>query len=100
MKLWRATVEVEVFIASEDEPSDFDIRGAAADEIDDNGAGDVFQAEEVERLADIPPEWRDTLPYGDADDKTCEEIYEAAKAARLEKAYNSPLPNQKELPLE
>ena len=101
LKLWIATVEVEVLIASEEEPSDFDIKDAASEELRDNmHAGEVVGgAVIVDRLHDVPQDWRDSIPRGDADDKTCEQIVNEYLDAEAEAASKRPMPNQTCLPL-
>jgi hypothetical protein len=104
LKLWKARVEVEVFMAAENEPSNFDFRNAAKEALSYGGeAGcDVCDIEEAETLSDVPSYWRDAIPegYENSDDMTCEQIVAATSAARLEAIRNAPLPNQIPLPLE
>jgi hypothetical protein len=102
LKLWKATVEVEVLIASEHRPHDYQIVDAAADEMRDNSlsAADPWEPEEVCSLSDIPESWRESLPRGDnPDDLTCQQIFDAMEERRAEAIRNAPMPNQMELPL-
>ena len=100
MKLWTATVEVTVLIASDDEPSDYEIEDAAREEMDNSGCDTHYGATTVDALKDIPKEWRGSIPHGDADDKTCEQIVNEYLDAEAEEAGKRPMPNQTSLPLE
>jgi hypothetical protein len=102
MKLWKATVEIEVLIASEEEPDDFTVIEEAEEEMRDNGqsCAEVHSLDEVLSHADIPEPWRASIPRGDADDLTCEQILDAAIEARKAEALSKPMPNQMELPIE
>lgn len=101
MRLWKATVEVEVLIASEAEPSDRTIISAAKDEIADNSlsCAESYPAQEIICFNEIPKDWRDSIPRGDVDDLTCEQIVEAVIEANKQAAYQRPMPNQTSLPL-
>ena len=102
MKLWKATVEVEVLIASEEIPDDFDVERAAKREMADNGGDVLWPAEEIQRLFDVPEEWLDTIPRGTTKckpDKTCRQIMEAYLDAKEAEAMRRPMPNQKALEL-
>lgn len=101
LRLWRATVEVEVYIASEEEPSDMECQEAAEAELSDGNEVEVWPVEEVSKLSELSEDWIDSVPRGNANGeyKTCRQIVNEAEDARLEKAWNTPLPNQKELPL-
>lgn len=100
MKLWRATAEVEVLIASEEEPDVYAITDAAEAEMRDNsGCLGMFSADLIEDHNDIPKEWRGSIPRGDAKG-TCEQILDAYLEAERERKLAAPCPGQKELPLE
>lgn len=76
MKLWQArvTYDVDVVIASEDEPCDMDWQDAARQEIDDRSysMGDVGRARQVKSPTDLPRDWVNAIPRGDVDnDRTC-----------------------------
>lgn len=102
MRLWKATVEVEVLIASEDEPLTDEIVSAAEDEIKDNGPHccDVTFVSECESLPDVPEDWLDTLPRGDSGDQSCRAMMEAILDAREQEQMRRPMPNQKPLALD
>lgn len=79
-KLWKATAEVEVFIVSEKEPSDFDIADAVEEELRNNGAFEsISSCHEVSDVKFVPSIWRDGLPYGDHDNKTVEQFLSEVK---------------------
>lgn len=101
MKLWTATVEIEVLIASESAPDDEAIIYEAEEELRDNGSScaEVRSVDEVLDYADIPEPWRSSIPRGDAD-RTCEQILDAAIEARKAEALKRPMPNQIELPIQ
>ena len=104
MKLWLCSASIEVVIASETEPTDFEIQEAAEDEVRDSSLEADGFPRAITKLGSIPQHWRDSLPRGDIeetafDDMTCEEILEEIERQRLEKAANSPMPNQTSLPL-
>lgn len=101
MKLWKATVEVEVLIASEESPTDDDIADAVAQEMDDNSpyCCDIGHAFQIDELSEIPDDWLDTLPQGEHGSKTCRQIMEAYLDAKEQAAARRPMPNQKELSL-
>ncbi len=98
MKLWKVTCSIEVLIASEEEPTDYECTNAAIDEASDNGMDMDGEPEEITDLSDIPESWAGTVPRGEAD-ATCEQIVVAGIAEREKDAWNAPMPNQKELPL-
>lgn len=100
-KLWKATVEIEVVIASENPPGDYVIMDAAKAEIQDGNDSVVIvgYGEEIKHPDFIPHEWQHSIPRGEPEGKTCEQIVEAVEAARLEAIRNAPMPNQIPLPL-
>lgn len=101
MRLWTATVEIQVLVASEDEPSDYDIRDAAREEMRDSGGVMYGNAVEITSLKDIPEAWRGSIPRGDeAGDQTCEQIVNARIDQLKAEAWNKPMPNQTALKLE
>lgn len=102
LKLWKATVEVEVFVAAETQPSTWDFADAAREEIFNNhDNASVYDEDQVEAIDEVPQVWLEAIPqgYGNHDDLTCQQIVEANEAARLEAVRNSPMPNQIPLPL-
>lgn len=103
LKLWKATVEIDIYVASENQPSDWEFADAAADEIRDNQQGaDVYAAAEVCELSEVAEVWRDSLPRGseNRDDLTCQQIVESVQARRAEAVRNAAMPNQMNLPIE
>lgn len=104
MKLWKATVEVEVCIASEQEPDDGEIKDCAEQAIKDSC--DSYGVREITSFDEIPGDWRDCEPfqggsYGRYSTKEkCEHFVEAAIRASEVAAWNAPMPNQIPLPLD
>jgi hypothetical protein len=103
MKLWKATVEVQVCIASEQEPDDGEIKDCAEKAIADSC--DSYGAEEITSFDDIPEDWRDCEPYQGGSggrystNERCEHFVEAAIKAHELAAWNAPMPNQMALPI-
>jgi hypothetical protein len=101
MKLWSCTVEVEVLMASDDEPGQWEMAQAAEDELSDNRDCAFATSMEITKHSEIPEEWRGSVPRGDdADDMTCEEVLEQAIKEHEAEALKRPMPNQMALPIE
>jgi hypothetical protein len=100
MKLWKATIEIEVLIASEEAPDDEAVIYEAEDELRDNsGCAEVTSVDEVLSYADIPNPWQKSIPRGDAEYLTCEQILDTAIEARKVAALSKPMSNQMVLPI-
>lgn len=100
MKLWTATAEITVLIASEDEPNRRAIaRAARAEAIDNLDQLETYGAQPIESLKEIPPDWLYSIPRGDAEYMTCEQIVNAYLDAKAADAAKRPMPNQISLPL-
>jgi hypothetical protein len=93
MPLWKATVsiEMELVVASDDEPTDSDFRFAARDEIHENGVYgvDCGPISRVVGPADIPREWRDSAPH-EGDGESCFNTLFMEAQARAEAALPDP----------
>lgn len=73
VKLWRVEVTKVVYVlAATREHAERDAEGYANEEYD----ADVF-GHEIETLREVETEWRDSLPYGGADDRTIEQWFAA-----------------------
>ena len=88
MKLWKASIEIDVLYASDKEPTDTQLYAAAAKE-SASGKGLVYGPFPVRHAGDLPEFTEGVVPYGDAGGKTCEQInhenLEAARAKAAEK---------------
>jgi hypothetical protein len=89
--LWKATVTyyVDVLIASDDEPTDDEMRCAANNEMRENGStngGWTEPPEHITRILQLPPSWAGCVPYGDdesnPDERTCLQILDAYEVPR------------------
>ena len=92
MRLWRTTVEVEVFIASDEAPSDTEAQYAAKEELD-NLSGDVSPIHEILSLKEIPKAWLDSVPQ-DGGNLTCQQIVIARLDELDAEKAKQPMPNQ------
>lgn len=82
-RLYRVQVEWCFYAMAEDE---IDARLLFRDASDDADCFDAAKyADEADR-ATLDSEWRDSIPYGEKDDRTCEEILAADAAAAAERA--------------
>lgn len=102
MRLWKCTCEIEVLIASEEEPTGYEIADAASDEMRDNSLDccEAFGPEEITDLKEIPKSWLDSSPRGECQDKTCEQIVTERLEELEAEALRTPMPNQMPLPLD
>jgi hypothetical protein len=75
-KLFRSEIELTMFVVAEDEAEAWDlIRLHARDEIDniiDGNLGDATPYE-VFNKQELDFNWQDSYPYGDNENKTCQE---------------------------
>lgn len=72
MKLYMVQVTKIVYVLAENErQAELDGPGYAADE----GSADV-EVYETNSIESTDPDWRDAIPYGGAEDKTCRQIFE------------------------
>lgn len=72
MKLFMVLVTKIVYVLAEDaRQAELDGPGYAADEA--SADVEVYETSSVEST---DPDWRDAIPYGGADDKTCRQILE------------------------
>jgi hypothetical protein len=90
MKLWRATVELTVYLLAEDAPEARHVApGAAAEEMGDGYYPDAVDVREVESVEDIDPDWREAIPRNNGRSfLTCAEFI----AARLDSQAPSDAP--------
>lgn len=70
--LWRVTVEYTMLVVADNE------RQAEAEAVynaREDGEPDLTTAREVRAIEDVPPDWRDSLPFGGdpKDERTCRE---------------------------
>ncbi len=95
LKLWRAFCEIEVFIASDLEPDEHEIKQSARYEADDSSeAFRVIGVRIVRELKEIPEDWQDSLPRGEETDLNCQQIVEQYLDARDKQLASQPMPNQ------
>lgn len=75
-RLWRVKVEFEMFVFAKN--SDEAV-AVARQRQNEEAASDVFgknlhAPRIVKRIADVPADWHDAIPWGGEDALTCEEI--------------------------
>lgn len=76
MKIWRISVETELYFVTEDDkpPTSWQLEQAARDEVSLNGA-DIHVVDEVKDEKDIYSPWdAECLPYGKCRDLTMKQI--------------------------
>jgi hypothetical protein len=74
MKLYEVKIERSIMVMAESETKAAELGWYhEKDELDNDG---VLGAWQIENIQEVPPEWRDSIPYGGVDDKTCAQILE------------------------
>lgn len=96
-RLWRVELTHVLYVVTEEE-----VKGAAQDTAEDVDQSQVHNenpesviATEVIKRDAIDREWRDALPYGIIEDKTCEQVFTEIEP-EIKKRYDDP--NQMKLP--
>lgn len=79
MKLYRVTVEHTFFMTAEDDDDAACNAPYCAAEAMKNDQLDLITEQEVESLDEIPEEWRNSYPYGEPTNDTCEQIFKASR---------------------
>lgn len=77
MRLYRVTVETEFFITAQDDDDAFRVARRHYDRALSDAEPDLMYADEVTDVARVPKVWRDSLPYGEHADLTCEQVLKA-----------------------
>ena len=85
MPLYEVSVSYTSMVVADDPREAEQIAEEHAREDLSNGA-DFSARGAVREPARIPPEWRGSIPWGESEDRTCEEIVAADAAERAERA--------------
>ena len=78
MKLYRVIAEFEYFVTAEDShAADLVARDQLKAALRDMDDPDVILTSQVSELRTVAKEWRESLPYGNSNGMTCEQILAA-----------------------
>jgi hypothetical protein len=74
MPLYRVTVEHTFVIQAKDEDDAYHLARAECHKAVRDDELDLIFEEEITSLSDLPNNWRNSYPYGEPTNSTCEEI--------------------------
>lgn len=74
MKLFRVTAEFEFFVTAADEMDAVRVAAMNGSEAFGEQLDIDYSTSEVTELREVPKDWRNSYPYGDGPDVTCEQL--------------------------
>ena len=77
MPLYYGTIDLDIVVWAEDDRlAEKIMHDHIDDELELLQHKREFLKEEIESVEELPPEWLKCIPYGDSNDKTCQQILE------------------------